>query len=272
MYTETRQRWGVVGKKWLRAFELYAVGKGIDNAMQRKALLLHCAGMEVQDIYYTLLAREPEERETVYTVARDQLSEYFEPRVNVPYERHMFRNTAQQSTETVDQYITRLRLKADHCEFGVNLNEQLRDQVIEKCLSHHLRRKLLEKGRGLTLEQLQTIARAMEVSEKQAINIEGVRVKTEVNKVNAKPTRGRGPRHSSTHSSTQGQSESQPTTTVSVSGVINPDIFRLMKTVPPGTKSVINVRKWDIFQSVINQRKQVTTGRMYVSSMNMHSR
>ena len=33
-------------KRWIRAFELYADGKGIENAAQRKALLLHAAGLE----------------------------------------------------------------------------------------------------------------------------------------------------------------------------------------------------------------------------------
>ena len=35
---------------------------------------------------------------------------------------------------------------------------------MERCLSNHLRMKLLEKGVDLTLERLQTIARAMEAS------------------------------------------------------------------------------------------------------------
>ena len=48
------------------------------------------------------------------------------------------------------------------------MDEQIRDQVISKCLSHELRRKLLQKGRNLTLPQLREIARSMEESEKQA--------------------------------------------------------------------------------------------------------
>lgn len=33
-------------KKWLRGFELYAVGKDVTRADQKKALLLHPAGNE----------------------------------------------------------------------------------------------------------------------------------------------------------------------------------------------------------------------------------
>ena len=50
--------------------------------------------------------------------------------------------------------------------------ENIRDQVIEKYMSSRLRRKLLEKGRELTLEHLQNTARSMEASNGQAGAIE----------------------------------------------------------------------------------------------------
>ena len=56
-------------------------------------------------------------------------------------------------------------------------------------LSHELRRKLLQKGRALTLPQLREIARSMEESEKQARSIEGAsgEVSSEVNSVSGRP-------------------------------------------------------------------------------------
>ena len=64
----------------------------------------------------------------------------------------MFRSMEQLKAETVDQYVTRLKGKAESCEFGApeNIEEQIRDQVIEKCSSSHLRRQLLERGRNLS--------------------------------------------------------------------------------------------------------------------------
>ncbi|XP_068692945.1 uncharacterized protein [Montipora foliosa] len=123
----------------------------------------------MQDVYYTFPeAREPGEGESVYTVAMEQLDQYFKSNVNVPYERHLFRTMTQLLTESVDQFITRLRERAEYCEFGDAKDENIRDQVIEKCMSRRLRRKLLEKGRELTLEQLQNTARSMEASDRQA--------------------------------------------------------------------------------------------------------
>ena len=163
-----------------------------------KALLLHCGGMDLQDVYFTLpAAPEPGEGETVFTVAMKQLEQHFTPQVNVPFERHLFRNMAQLPTESIDQYVTRLRQKADYCQFEEKIDENIRDQVIEKCLSNSLRTKLLEKGAGLTLSQLQTMARAMEASTTQADSIASSNTTHEVNRVQhkrEKPKQQRNPR------------------------------------------------------------------------------
>ena len=67
------------------------------------------------------------------------------------------------------------------------MEEQICDQVINKCLSHKLRRKLLQKNQASTLQRLREIARAMEESEKQARSIKGVSaVSNEVNSVGGK--------------------------------------------------------------------------------------
>ena len=48
-----------------------------------------------------------------------------------------------------------------------NTDEEIRDQVIEKCRSHKIRTKLLIKGHDLTLDQLRTIATTVEMTDKQ---------------------------------------------------------------------------------------------------------
>ena len=167
-------------ERWLRAFELFTDGKGVKHADQKKALMLHTAGLSVQDIFFTL---DEGTGENNYLKAKDVLDKYFKPQANVPYERLCFREMSQLPSETVEQFVTRLRQKAQSCEFGdaAAVDEQIRDQVISKCLSHNIRRKLLEKGKILTLHQLREIARVMEDSEKQARKIESAA--NEVNRV-----------------------------------------------------------------------------------------
>ncbi len=187
------QRW----QRWLRAFELYSTGRGVVNVAQKKALLLHKAGMKVQDIYYTLPDEVALEGENAYGMTVRVLNRFFRPHTNTPFERHVFRNMVQLQTETVEQYATRLRQQSETCDFG-NWNavsERIRDQIIDKCSSSSLRRKLLERGTALTLEQMLDIARVSEDTEKQVKSFEGLR--SEVNKLSFKnkssgASRGRG--------------------------------------------------------------------------------
>jgi hypothetical protein len=47
-----------------------------------------------------------------YDKAIEALDTYFNPAVNVTYERHMFRRMSQGESETIDQFVTRLKQKA----------------------------------------------------------------------------------------------------------------------------------------------------------------
>ena len=98
--------------------------------------MLHTTGLSVQDIFFTL---DEGAGENNYLKAKDALHKYFKPQANVLYERLCFREMSQLPSETVEQFVTRLRQKAQSCEFGgaAAVDEQIRDQVISKCLSQH---------------------------------------------------------------------------------------------------------------------------------------
>ena len=76
-------------KRWKRSFELYLLAKGVSSDQQKVALLLHTAGTELQELYYTLAATEEELKP--YADVTKILDDYFVPKVNVPFERHVFR-------------------------------------------------------------------------------------------------------------------------------------------------------------------------------------
>ncbi|CAG2188160.1 unnamed protein product [Mytilus edulis] len=141
-------RLGQSWTRWLRGFELYATGKGVDDKKQKKALLLHCAGLDVQDIYFTLTEEDGDDDfdKTIKT-----LKKHFDAKVNFSVERYNLRSIKQNETETIDQYITRLKQQVVLCDHA-DPDAQVRDQVIEKCRSNKLRTRLLEKGPGLTLD------------------------------------------------------------------------------------------------------------------------
>ena len=45
---------GPTWRRWKAAFQFYIDGKGVTGPDQNRALLLHSAGMDVQEVYITL--------------------------------------------------------------------------------------------------------------------------------------------------------------------------------------------------------------------------
>ena len=178
-----RNTLGLRWKRWLIAFELFADGKGLilneenaNNRQRRRALLLHLAGTDVQDIFYTL----PDTGDAKdYKKAVDALNAYFVPKVDTTYARHCFRQLTQAPGETIRQFATRLRRAAKDCGYGADTDNQIRDEILCKCTSTYIKRKLLEEGQGLNLEKALEIAENCEKVDTQlaAMATEGPGVK-----------------------------------------------------------------------------------------------
>ena len=130
-------------------------------------MLLHTGGLELQELYFTLAN---EEDEIPFTSCVGVLDQYFIPKVNLPFERHQFRQIIQAPSEKVDKFVSRLRQKATTCEFH-SVDEAIRNQFIEKCLDSKLRRKFLERSNAI-LKDLQDVARVYEAVEEQLKSME----------------------------------------------------------------------------------------------------
>ncbi|KAB7501278.1 hypothetical protein Anas_13347, partial [Armadillidium nasatum] len=156
------ERW----KKWRAGFQYYLTATGVENAAQQKAMLLHVAGTEVQEVYATMSRSDDDSYSDILTA----LDSKFSPKVSIRYERFLFRKAIQESNESTDSYVTRLKKLAASCDFN-NIEDSIIDQVIAKCHSSSLRRKLLQEA-NITLDSLLNTARAMEAAEMQASKME----------------------------------------------------------------------------------------------------
>ena len=122
-------------EKWLKSFNYFVIGSGITDKTQKRALLLHLAGPEVQQIFDTLADTG---NSNDFDTAVEKLNEYFKPKKNISFERHQFRLQKQKYDETVQEFCTRLKQMSLSCEF-TNTDEMIRDQIVEKCCSTDLR-------------------------------------------------------------------------------------------------------------------------------------
>ena len=95
----------------------------------------------------------------------------FAPKVNSAYARHTFRQLQQNANETVSQFGSLLKRYAKDCDYGTDTDNQIRDEIHQKCKSDYLRRKLLEEGLGLTLAQTLELAQQCEKVEAQMASL-----------------------------------------------------------------------------------------------------
>ncbi|XP_061499294.1 uncharacterized protein LOC133391233 isoform X1 [Anopheles gambiae] len=165
---------GVEWKKWLRSFEIMLRACRIDDDDWKKDLLLHFVGSNVQQIFDSLpelpntdscgplanVERYTPNR-TAYQEAIARLDNFFLPKQNPTYERHLLRQVKQKSRESFDSFIMRLRVQADRCGFGDKMEEYVKDQVIENCQSASLRRELLKQG-DASLDKIVSVAKIFE--------------------------------------------------------------------------------------------------------------
>ncbi|XP_053384619.1 uncharacterized protein K02A2.6-like [Mercenaria mercenaria] len=154
---------------YMKRFEYYLSASGITKDEQKKALLLHLGGEEIQDIYETMTCDR-----TTYQNTVDALTRYFNPKKNIAYERHIFRQASQEQHETIDNFIIRLKKLAVTCDYpDGSANDMIRDQVVEKCRSTELKKKFLRET-DLTLDKIQSISRALELADLHATKMEEI--------------------------------------------------------------------------------------------------
>ena len=115
-------------RKYLARFEVLITALNLQNqAVRKRALLLHYAGEQVYEIFETFTdAQKGGDDEDGYKTLKASFTAYFEPRRNIDYERFMFRQAKQDQGETTDSYCKRLRRL---CEFA-NVEQELKGQVL----------------------------------------------------------------------------------------------------------------------------------------------
>ncbi|KAJ8977867.1 hypothetical protein NQ317_004776 [Molorchus minor] len=135
-----------------------------------RALLLHSGGIALQEIFYNLpganVDSPSEENINIFEIALEKLDEFFAPKQSVIYERHIFRLIKQEENEKFDKFLLKLRHQATKCKFR-DLDGNLIDQIVEKCSSRELRKKILALGDEATLDKIVKEANALEAVNRQ---------------------------------------------------------------------------------------------------------
>lgn len=148
-----RGEWG----KWLRSLELYLAAEEITNKKKKRDKLLHLGGIQLQEVAFNLPGAietyDSKQDNDVFQILVDKLTQYFSPKQNSVFERHIFRTLKPEEGETFNKFLLKIRQQATKCTFGKDEKEateiNMIDKVIDHWASHDLKKKLLEKERTL---------------------------------------------------------------------------------------------------------------------------
>ena len=95
------------------------------------------------------------------------------PKVNLTYEKHRYFTRNRQVGESIDKYVTDLRILAGTCAFGTLGESLIKDRLVCGVGDTRLTERLLRVS-DLDLEKALDICRASEASKEQLRKIEGV--------------------------------------------------------------------------------------------------
>lgn len=113
---------------WIERFKMYMTSNEINSHKQHLLFLILLGN----DGYVLLrnLCTPYKPIQKKYEELKQILSNYINPKPNIITERYKFKDHKQAANEMVIQFITVLKKMSEHCEFGLVLDDALRDQII----------------------------------------------------------------------------------------------------------------------------------------------
>ena len=144
-----------------RAARYFTVNKTTDDNVKINTVLL-VAGEEVDAIYEQLKGTNDSYQDVV-----DKISKHFNPTTSAQLNRYRFREVTQREGESFDEFVGRVREAAKLCNFSNREDEEIADQIVQRCRSTKLKSTFLSKKEAYPLKELLEQGRLEESVSKQ---------------------------------------------------------------------------------------------------------
>ncbi|XP_045502933.1 uncharacterized protein LOC123699928 [Colias croceus] len=151
-------------KKWRTQFNLFLKASGVhkeDSAVQA-SLLVNLIGPEGFDLFETFHFEQEKDKDNVSLLIK-KFDEYFGAKPNLTLARYNFFMRNQEVGESINQYVTALRLLSKTCEFKSLEEELIRDRIVCGINNAMVRDRLL-RTEDLSLEKSIKICQVDELS------------------------------------------------------------------------------------------------------------
>ena len=163
----------------------------ITDPDKRRSIFLACVGVKNYQLLRSLVAPEDPKDKSYEDLAK-LLQDHFMPKPSAIVQRFNFNTRSQQPGETIAMFLAELRHLSEHCEFGIKLDEMLRDRRACGVPDIRIQRGLLAEPK-LTSKRALDLALAIEAADKDASEIQkadGQGGDASDNKVDAKVNKG----------------------------------------------------------------------------------
>ena len=123
---------GVLATNWepfKDNWENYVIATELQKKPQKVvvATLISIMGQECYKIYKNLPLSDAERKSSSTII--EKLTAEFESKRNIIYERYLYNSTIQETDESFDRFLNRLREHISHCKYAA-LEEMLRDRIV----------------------------------------------------------------------------------------------------------------------------------------------
>ncbi|XP_052751506.1 uncharacterized protein K02A2.6-like [Galleria mellonella] len=134
-------------KKWKQQFMLFLKASGVasERSSVQASLMVNLIGPDGFDVYQTFTFDEDSERDDV-AVLMKKFDNYFGTKPNVTLMRYKFFTRNQDEGESIQQYVTALRLLSKTCEFTTLEEELIRDRIVCGIRHSTVRDRLLRRA------------------------------------------------------------------------------------------------------------------------------
>lgn len=106
---------------------------------------------------WTLAADAAKKLKTYY----EKIQKHTQPKLNPVFARFRFNNEVQ-GTDSIDKFVTRLKLKKRDGKFAASEDDMIRDRIVFGTNNQRVREKLINEGEKLTLNKTIQIAQNLE--------------------------------------------------------------------------------------------------------------
>ena len=173
--------------QYIERLEHYFIANEVNDANKQKSILISVCGPKAYKLMRSLTTPDKPADKT-YTQLKDLMSKHHNPTPSVIVERYKFNSRFRQPGESVSEFVASLRRHSEHCNYGDNLSDMLRDRLVCGINDDHTQRRLLAET-TLTFQKALDIAIAQETAVRDSKDLKQPFKSSDINKLSHKTKR-----------------------------------------------------------------------------------